>query len=122
MTSEFFFYLFGVLVLLCAYMHYLSRKNDAKASSKSNVEAEEAKKEEEEESAFKRFQRNYLLVYYIVMGKDLPSIQTAWYIFLLTPNLYTDITPPASKQTMHFRGRLASGPLRLRVVRVIRIS
>lgn len=70
MTSEFFFFVFGAMVVLCGFLQYVIRQRNQPTTTKETQEPEQIKKAEEEESSFRRFQWNYLLVYLIVMEAD----------------------------------------------------
>src|SRR5690242_15375590 len=79
MVLDFYTYLFGALVAICGAVQYYSKYYAGSSSSSSSSgdgegrkegkDPEEIKKAEENEVVFKRFQFNYLLVYFIVMGK-----------------------------------------------------
>jgi MFS family permease len=70
MTADFFFLIFGVLVVVCGFLQWVIRQRAQPAASKEEQEPEQLKKAEEEQSSFRRFQWNYLLVYLIVMEAD----------------------------------------------------
>jgi len=85
LDSFFFWALFGILVIICAFAQYIARRKIL-ATPASSVSSEGTTKESEKDdassnkghsteetescSSFLTFQRHYLLVYYIVMEAD----------------------------------------------------